>query len=473
MKGYYYLLGWIFSVLSVCPLAAETASTSLLKAIQLAQQQDPWLTMSRQQQDAITAQSEVVAALPDAKLSLAMRNVPTDSWSTSQDNMTQWVVGVQQNLPRGDVLSLKQQQTKLRATAYPFARSNRKAMVAKAITQLWHQSYVASGTIALIEKERALFEQLVDISVANYASGLTASRQQDIIGAELQVSELDELLLLQQQQLDTALTQLNQWVGAEGVGLLTGGQTSLIEVFQQASQYDYYSIDWQWFEDLQQRLLDDIQRRTIIARHPKIRMAQVQVKAEQTSVNIAEQNYKPEWGISAQYAFREDADDNRSRSDLFSLGVNISVPLFSGQRNDESVRQRQFIASAKETNRRLLMRDMERDLLTALNSLKVLRKRYQLYNETLIPQTQQKAAIFLSAYSNDNERFVEALRAGMAALSSKVEALKLYYQTHKLIADINYYLSGSQYANWSPTVTNSSSFVSPLTSSAVNPKGAQ
>ena len=90
------------------------------QAIKLAQINDPWLTGNQHKQDSLLALSQAADTLPDPKVSLAIANLPTNGFDFSQEAMTQFKVGITQMFPRGDTLTIKNQQLKLQSQAYPF-----------------------------------------------------------------------------------------------------------------------------------------------------------------------------------------------------------------------------------------------------------------------------------------------------------------------------------------------------------------
>jgi hypothetical protein len=56
----------------------------------------------------------------------------------------------------------------------------------------------------LIERDRVLFEQLVDIVKASYSSAQGNTRQQDVIRAQLELARLDDSLPMDNSQRDHA-----------------------------------------------------------------------------------------------------------------------------------------------------------------------------------------------------------------------------------------------------------------------------
>lgn len=163
----------ILALLFIPSLAAQQSLSSVESilsfetAIKSAQKNDPWLTGNIHKQRSIESMSIAVSTLPDPKISIGLANLPTDGFDFGQEGMTQAKIGIAQMFPRGDTLDIKSQQLRIQSEAYPFQRQDREAKVAVTVGSLWLDAYRVQQSIALIEKNRSLFEQLADIAEAS------------------------------------------------------------------------------------------------------------------------------------------------------------------------------------------------------------------------------------------------------------------------------------------------------------------
>jgi outer membrane protein TolC len=152
--------------------AAQSQQTlTLEEAVNLSQSNDPWLVSNQYQQDSIDALGIAAGTLPDPKISIGLANLSASNFDFGQEAMTQMKIGVSQMFPRGDSLSLRQEQLELMAEQYPFLRQDRRAKLSVTAAQVWFDVFKAQESIALIERNRNLFEQLSDIAKAGYSSG--------------------------------------------------------------------------------------------------------------------------------------------------------------------------------------------------------------------------------------------------------------------------------------------------------------
>ena len=408
----------------------------LEQAVALAVDADPWLTGSQFTQEALNDEAIAAATLPDPRVSLMAGNFPVDTFDLNQEAMTQLSVGVSQMFPRGDSLALAQHQKQQLAEQHPLLRLDRKAKVSAMVSQLWLEAFKAQESIRLIEQDRALFEQLVDAAKAGYSSALGRARQQDVIRAQLELTRLEDRLTMLRQQQQAAQKRLTEWIGAPATAPLAPvlpTQSLSRPLSAPTIEYANEHTRYEW-----------------IRHHPALRALDQRIDATQTGVDLAKQKYKPEWGLTAQYGYRDNDPMGRDRADLFSVGVTFDLPLFTGNRQDKEVSAAVNRTEAIKTEKHLLGRRLMAELETASVQLARLDERQALYADQLLPQMAEQAEASLTAYNNDDGDFAEAVRARIAELNAKVDALAIAVDRQKTIAQINYLLAEASFDDARP-----------------------
>ncbi|HAW93649.1 TPA: transporter [Candidatus Azambacteria bacterium] len=408
----------------------------LEQAVALAVDADPWLTGSQFTQEALNDEAIAAATLPDPRVSLMAGNFPVDTFDLNQEAMTQLSVGVSQMFPRGDSLALAQHQKQQLAEQHPLLRLDRKAKVSAMVSQLWLEAFKAQESIRLIEHDRALFEQLVDAAEAGYSSALGRARQQDVIRAQLELTRLEDRLTMLRQQQQSAQKRLSEWIGAPAM-------------FPLAQVLPTQSLSRQLSAPTIKRTNEDTHYQWI-RHHPALRALEQRINATQTGVDLAKQKYKPEWGLSVQYGYRDNDPLGRDRADLFSVGVTFDLPIFTGNRQDKEVSAAMNRTEAIKTEKQLLGRRLMAELENARVQLTRLDERQALYIDKLLPQMADQAAVSLTAYNNDDGDFAEAVRARIAELNARIDALAIAVERQKIIAQINYLLAEASFDDAQP-----------------------
>ncbi len=395
----------------------------LSEAVDIAIAADPWLTGSRLTQAALTDEATVAATLPDPRMTLMAGNFPVDSFDINQEPMTQVSVGISQMFPRGDTLALAQRKKQELALQHPLLREDRRARVTATVTQLWLDAYHAQESIRLIELDRGLFEHLVDASRATYATTAGRARQQDVIRAQLELTRLEDRMIALRQRQEAAQMRLSEWIGSRA------GDQLAATLPAEAPRESVATLG------------SDQERYERLRHHPSLLALERRIEATETDLDLARQKYRPEWGLSAQYGYRDRDLMGRDRADLFSLGVTFDLPLFTANRQDKEVSAAARHAEAIRTEKQLLIRQLMAELETASVQLARLDERYALYRDRLLPQMAEQAEASLAAYNNDDGDFAEAIRARIAELNSSIEALAIAVKRQKTIARINYLLA--------------------------------
>lgn len=425
-----FLLGL---VLFSCFLSfkSQAESYTLYEAIKKAQSQDVWIDGSLKRQESLSAMSIQSGTLPDPRVSLGVANLPIDNFDFSQEPMTQFKVSVSQMLPRGKSRSLKRERLEQLSQEQPFARKDRYALVEISVTHLWLEALRSQKTIDIIKKDQDLFDHLVDVAESSYASTSSRTRQQNFIRAQLERTRLDDRLTQLQQNLDVQVARLGEWLFDANISINSTSD-------RKNSQVPHHQIS---------RLDGDIEKQfdifEILNSHPQIKSIDKKINALNVSVEIAEQQYKPQWGINASYGYRDQDFLGRDRADFLSIGVTFDVPLFTGNRQDKQVQAAKANTESIKIEKTLQIHKLKAGYDSAKASYTRLIERKKLFDERLLREMNEQAESSLTAYTNDDGDFAEVVRARIAELNARIEVLNIEIDSKKSIAQINYYLAGT------------------------------
>lgn len=414
----------------------------LEEVVHAAQRNDPWLVGNQHAQAAIESMSMSSGTMPDPKVSVGLVNLATDSFDFSQEPMTNFRVGVSQTFPRGDSLSIKRKQLDLSSRQYPYQREDRKGKVTVTASMLWLDAYKAQQSIALINNDRSLFEELVDVAQARYSTAVGDVRQQDIIRAQLELTALEDRLMVIHQHRETYLQKLSEWLSdyfvgeyseSSGVEQLLQSSTLVLNkrlpVVEMLSPQLYLSN-----ASISPQLLYET-----MSAHPAVMAIERKIDASAAAVELAQQKYKPEWGVNAAYGYRDDDPLGNTRADFFSVGVTFDVPLFTNNRQDKEYQSAVSQTASVRSQKWQLARHLIASFEAAKVQLRRLNERQALYQNQLLPQMHDQAEASLSAYTNDAGDFSEVVRARIAELNARIDALSIDVDRQKVIIQMNYF----------------------------------
>ena len=315
------------------------------------------------------------------------------------------------------------------------------------MTELWLDAYLAQQTIALIESDRILFEQMAEVAKASYAAALGTTRQQDVIRADLEIIQLEDRLVSQKQLLESATAQLSEWFQpydseTQGYSFKSNFQSQF--QFQSFSLTDSLpSIELVSPEAADTSSYAREKMAQILVTHPAVKAVEQKRKVFEKNTELAKQQYKPQWGVNASYGYRDDMPSGQNRADFFSVGVTFDVPLFTKNRQDKEVAAAIAESQAVKTERLLLTKQMLSALETEIKQLARLRERQTLYKQGILQQTNEQAEAALTAYTNDDGDFSEVVRARIAVLNAQISALRIDVDALKTVSRINYFFAGA------------------------------
>ncbi len=429
-KFKFHQLLLVSSALISSPAYSDTDSLSLNEAVSYAASNDPWLSRSEFTEQSLLAQSDVAEYLPDPKITLGASNFPTDTFDFNQEPMTQLNVGISQMFPRGESRRLRAKIKEQVADQQPHLRANRQAKTRLIVTQLWLEGFRSQQSTHLINADRSLFEQMVDFAEISYSTASGMARQQDVIRAQLELTQLEDRLTKLQQKQALSRQALYEWLPVELVNKPFANKLPEIQLSLQQS--------------LEKASLQTSEIQSILLKHPALIAFDQSIKAADTEIELARQKYKPEWGLSAKYGYRGHDLMGNERADFVSLGIVFDMPIFSRSRQDSEVKAAASKAQGSRLDKELLYRQMLASFQTSLAQLEYLDERMQIYQSMLLPQMREQAQASLTAYNNDDGDFAEAIRAQIAELNAKIEYLNISVDRQKQIAQLNYMLTGQK-----------------------------
>lgn len=425
--------------------AAASAALTLAEAVAIAQRNDPWTQGSEFRQQSVEAQAVAAGTLPDPMLDLGFANLPTDTFDFDQEAMTQFRVGVVQTFPRGDSRALDAQRLNLLGEQFPAQRDDRRARLAVEVAGVWLEGWRARESIRLIEDDRELFEQLVDVAESSYASALGRTRQQDLVRAQLELTRLEDRLALLHEQLDSSRSRLGEWLrpGADAGG--SGASAWLPGAYSAPTLADMLPDIALQHPELygSGAAVPQADIAALLGDHPALKSLDSRIDASRVDVELARQKYRPEWKVNASYGYREDGPMGQARPDFFSVGLAFDLPLFTSRRQDQQLQSAIADSEAMRTERMLALRSMVASFETQYARLQRLNQRQQLYRERLLPEMQEQAEASLSAYTRDDGDFAEVVRARIAELNARIEALDIDVQRLQTISRLNYFFANS------------------------------
>lgn len=184
-------------------------------------------------------------------------------------------------------------------------------------------------------------------------------------------------------------------------------------------------------------------RTQTLIQHPAIRLFDQRIAVANTTVELAQEQYKPEWGVNASYGIRGEDARGDDRADFVTIGVTVDVPLFSTKRQDAQVKSDTYALESIKTDRLLAIKRLMTQSQTLETEIEYLDKRLALYQNRLLPGFDRSADASVNSYQTDTADLLEPIRARISELNAKLSLLSLQLERSKKAAQLNYLFTAS------------------------------
>ena len=369
-----------------CLSLAGADELSIEEAGRLALASDASLQAFEQRSKAMLELSEGASALPDPQLRLGIANLPSDTFNLGQEAMTQSVIGIRQQFPRGQTRALNQQQMAQSAARIDAEAQDQRLNILRMVREEYTRLYQHIEREKILARSRDVFADMAEIIGDYYATG--RAHQQDAVAAQLELSRVEERQSREQQAQQESRNRLAKWIGPAADRALAAPWQQLTAVQTQT--------------DILAGLAD----------HPKILAWQREIERNETSSELARQAYKPGFSADLAYGARGGVNpDGRNRSDMLSAFVSMDIPLFSRKRQDRALASTIAETSASRHAMEDLHRSLQARVRESWASLMHQRERLAMFEEILVPQAGFNAESAFEDYQDAVGHLTSLLRA--------------------------------------------------------------
>lgn len=400
------------------PLAAgaDPVPLDMHTAVNLALQRDSVLRQRAAEKQAVAAQAVAAGQLPDPKLSVGIQNLPTNSFAVGRDGMTMQVIGVSQEFPAGHTRALAEKRGGQLADSVQAEIAERRRDVTRQVQEAWLQLYYADHALELARASETEFKELAEISKVRYENG--SGTEQEWLRARLELASLQERELDLENAAQTGEAVLKRWLGDEAAA------RPLPDALPQLPAPPAYASILNALPD-----------------HPLAEADNAQIAAADTAMDIAEQAYHPVWGVDLSYGHRPGGDAGGPFTNMFTAMVSVSLPIFTGKRQNQAVAAARAEVNARTDARDNQLRELKRTLDEDWARWQQLQKLRTLYDQAVLPDSSADVTAGLDAYRNGGGDFFELLRSRVDQLDARIRRLKIETDLDSVKADL-WYLAG-------------------------------
>jgi outer membrane protein TolC len=279
--------------------------------------------------------------------------------------------------------------------------------------EAYYEYYRLYNVRATLEEEKQVLDHMQSVAQVKYASGTAG--QQDVLRAQLELSQVEDQLTENKRDIETVTARLVELLDLDPRATLPPPGAGP-DAAEPALATDTADPD------------------SLFARHaihrPEIRAAFVAEERSELSISLAKRDYFPDLTLGVQYVNvgRRDVDVPDNGKDIWQVIAGINVPIWFGSRGaavDEAEANR-----ARARNDRawveLRVRGQIRD---ALERVRAAQERVRLYEGVILPQARQAYQSAEAGYRAGTIGFLDYLDSERMLLSTR----KSY---HGVVADL-------------------------------------
>ncbi len=365
------------------PLLVDQAADMALSA-------NPGLAAIDARAKALAELPDQLETLPDPVLSFNLANLPLDSFSFTQEGMTQFRVGITQALPYPGKLALRSQVARHEAGAAEADVAEKRLQLVRDVKTVWWNLFYLDRMLEVIARNQILLKQFVNVAEARYTVG--RGLQQDILLAQLELSKLGDSAIRVQNMRENEAVRLNLLM-----------DQPVAKIIQLPRSIDEALLTLNSADILQQQALDN--RPTLLAQAERM-------NAARSRADLAKKAYAPDFKVGAVYGLRGGNNpDGSRRTDFGSIVFSMNLPLYTGSKQDRAVGQR----NAEWLQKKYQLHDQRSQVASqvqqAITDYRRSRERATLFQQQIIPQARQTVDAMLAGYQVSKVDFLSLIRA--------------------------------------------------------------
>lgn len=388
-------------------LGAQTPDTlRIANAVAQARRANPMLQASRYQADAVGERGSQVGALPDPVLSLGLRNRPLDGFGTDNPMTMNWF-GLSQSFPWPGIQGFGQERQEHLASAADFDVDEMEAALVARVKEVYFQLAFMDRALEIMGSTRDLLRDFLEVTSAKYAVG--TGLQQDILQAQVAVARMTADITTVEQNRVAMAARLNSLLGrpaTEPVGALElpdpVGSLPVVDSLMAIAAEN----------------------------RPAIQSARERALAAEAGYRAAERDAYPDFSVALGYGQRPEY------ADLATIQVGVSIPLWSGSKQQPRIREMQAIRSAEQAKEL----DLHYETFARLSELRAAADRSrmlsELYRTSIIPQAQAAVESALSAYRVGEVDYMTLLTNQTTVNQFETESVRLAAEYQASLAGI-------------------------------------
>jgi len=394
------------------PVAVAHSVLTLPEAEHELSHANPAVLQAQQVRDALQHQAVAIRQLPDPEVGLMAQNVPINSFSLAQGQNAMLSIGISQRFPAFGKRAAQGRvaRAQSRSALYGILASQAQSLLALRVA--WIDAMYDQQALAILRNQQTLDTESVQVALARFRAG--AAPEVDALRARLDEQALGNILSQVQALHTAAIATIAALLARPDLPTLAAG----------------------WPRMPTPRSLAAIEAQ--LAGNPLLREAKTAQQATEAQVAVAHSAYYPNVTVSGSYG----KSYYPGMPDQVTVGVTLSLPLFTADRQDQMLdaAQAQAAASrdAQQQQSLLMLRTLHIQFAQYLSAQAQLKRT----RDTLLPTAQAAFAAALATYASGQTNMNSLLKTQQSVLQYALEEISLRRDLANAEANLDYLATG-------------------------------
>jgi len=406
---------WLVAALSllVGGAFAEESPLTLEQALDKALARNPGLAEIRARAAAMKAIPPQAGALPDPTLSFDLLNVPVRSFDLRREDMTMMEVGISQTLPFPGKRALQARAAQQEALAAADSVDEARLRLAREVKAAWWNLFYLDRALAITRDSEKLLLEMVETAQSRYRVG--RGEQAEVLMAQLELSKLKDERL--------------EWIG------MRHGQTAQFNVLTDRAPEQPVVLPAEAKVVLPVLVESQLQEKAGRL-SPRFARRRNMLEAAKARVDLAEQDYYPDFTVGAGYGVRQNSPAGDSRSDFASFRLSMNLPLYADRKQAMAVDQRRSELLQEQYSFQDEHHRTQAEIAAKTAEYDHIKDRMRLLEQEIVPQARLIAESLLARYRVGRTAFSDLLRAELGLFRYQTQYWQFLAQTQQLLAEL-------------------------------------
>lgn len=413
----------ILSLILFVSIPAQQKNETLDNLIELATSVSPKIRLLKSKKDVAGSKIEQGTNLPDPMLTLGLVNMPTNSFSLTQEPMTGKTIGITQAFPFPGGLSAKSDVIAMDTLIIKKEIEDFKNEIRKNVSNLYFDLQLVREEMLITKKSKSLLEQISEVVKRKYE--VSEASLQNIVQVEVQITRVQDRIESLIGKENGTLAELNSY-------LLRDEKSSIkTDLLVPTGDYKYSSNSLM---------------KAANEYRPFLWGLKFSEQKSKLMENSAKYSFYPNFQVGLQYTQREYSfATGQNWNDFFSVVIGISLPLGYGGKYSSKVDEAKYLQSFYREQYNSSIQLLNKSFGKIVATLHELQNRDKLISGTLLSQAEQALQASLADYQVGKIDFVNVINAENDILKIKTDLIKIRTEYSKNIAQLDFLVGANNY----------------------------